>query len=231
MARYRKLNTIASTGAVIALGWLSACGTHNLEPRNLHALSVEPEVAKLSLDIASGSAVVDPANGAALDAFAADYIRRGLGPLVISAARAEGGVDDETMARVKLIEKHVLDGGLRPGEVVLRFWPSANAENTPLVLSYEHLHVTVPECGNWDRAASFNPSNTIHDNFGCAHQRALGLMVANPADLIAGRGLTSRDAARDNLVVQSYRRGEITAADKPDIEATISDVATGGGGF
>ena len=225
MALDRTKNSFAWPGALVALFWLSACGSHNLEPRNLHSLIVEPTVANLSVDFAGGVALIDPADGAALDAFAADYIQRGQGPLVISAARAEGGIDSETMARVKLIEKRVLDGGLKANEVVLRFWPGTTAGNTPVVLSFEHLHVMVPECENWDREASFSPSNTPHDNFGCASQRALGLMVANPTDLIAARGMTSRDAVRDSLVVQNYREGELTAATRPEIEAVISDVA------
>jgi type IV pilus biogenesis protein CpaD/CtpE len=48
-----------------------------------------------------------------------------------------------------------------------------------------HL-VTLPRCPNWG-SESQNWSNRPSSNFGCANTTNLGLMIANPADLVGGR--------------------------------------------
>ncbi len=55
-------------------------------------------------------------------------------------------------------------------------------------------------------------TNTVHSNFGCAAQRNFGVMVANPADLVAMRAPGPGDTARRNVVLGKYRAGEPTGA-------------------
>ena len=60
---------------------------------------------------------------------------------------------------------------------------------------------------------------------GCSLQRSLGLMVANPADLVTPRAVDLHDTQRSNLVVQLYRAGKATVSATSSQEQTsISDV-------
>ena len=53
--------------------------------------------------------------------------------------------------------------------------------------------VTPPKCPDWSKPSGFDPENTAGSNFGCATQTNLGLMVADPGDLLRGRELGPAD--------------------------------------
>jgi pilus assembly protein CpaD len=54
--------------------------------------------------------------------------------------------------------------------------------------------------------------NRLPPYFGCAVVRNFGLMLAEPADLIAPRPAGDRDATRSDVIVRKYRAGEPTGA-------------------
>ena len=72
-----------------------------------------------------------------------------------------------------------------------------------------HL-VQLPSCPNWSMASNPNYGNRQSSNFGCATATNLGLMVADPADLIAGRNLGPSDGTQQVLSIQRYRSGTPT---------------------
>jgi pilus assembly protein CpaD len=71
-----------------------------------------------------------------------------------------------------------------------------------------HL-VTFPRCPNWSSEPQ-NWSNRASSNFGCANTTNLGLMVADPADLVGGRTLGPADGTHEALGVRRYRSGNPT---------------------
>lgn len=62
-------------------------------------------------------------------------------------------------------------------------------------LYVERYIVTPPACGGWPREASNNTRNNTSGYFGCAMTSNLGMMVANPRDLIAGENGGNSTAA------------------------------------
>ncbi len=54
--------------------------------------------------------------------------------------------------------------------------------------------VSLPPCPNWSQYPASDFTNMKTSNYGCATATNLGLMVANPADLVAGRDLARADA-------------------------------------
>ncbi len=69
--------------------------------------------------------------------------------------------------------------------------------------------VIPPECPNWGKPSYRDPLNTTGSNFGCANQVNLGLMVADPGDLVRGRRLTPGVGAAAVLGIERYRAGEV----------------------
>jgi pilus assembly protein CpaD len=68
-----------------------------------------------------------------------------------------------------------------------------------------------PACSDWRKPANDgDPSNTAMSNLGCANMRNLGLMIADPSELIAGR--PSGPGAGEPLAagVERYRTGKVT---------------------
>lgn len=67
--------------------------------------------------------------------------------------------------------------------------------------------VVPPNCPDWRKPSDEDPQNAPSSNLGCANVTNLGLMVADPHDLIAGKEQTSSDAENNAYAIQRYRQG------------------------
>lgn len=67
--------------------------------------------------------------------------------------------------------------------------------------------VVPPNCPDWRKPSEDDPSNTSSSNLGCATETNLGLMVADPRDLVSGKPLAGADADHATNAVQRYRQG------------------------
>ncbi len=91
-------------------------------------------------------------------------------------------VDD---LRVQEVANHIRKSGLTYGGVSTLGAAPAPGEIT----LYVERHIVVPpNCGFWRAETSGNQKNNASAHYGCASMANLGLMVANPRDLIAGQG-------------------------------------------
>ena len=70
-----------------------------------------------------------------------------------------------------------------------------------------HL-VTPPACPDWSRRSGVDYANKPHTNFGCATATNLGLMIAEPRDLVRGRKLAPADGVHQAEGIVRYREGE-----------------------
>ena len=98
-------------------------------------------------------------------------------------------------------------------------------------LNYPKVVADAGPCGLWpeDLGPSFrNPiyqENRPYSNLGCAYQRNMAAMVANPADLVQPRPESPSYTTRRSTVLGKYSRGEATATVYPDADkGKISDV-------
>ncbi len=85
--------------------------------------------------------------------------------------------------------------------------PDVVRPNTMLVI-VERYVVTPPECPNWTKSQSAEHENAANSNFGCSNLTNLGLMVADPRDLVISRQLGPANAAEASLAIQRYRSGQ-----------------------
>ncbi len=69
--------------------------------------------------------------------------------------------------------------------------------------------VTAPKCPDWTKPAGPDPSNRISSNFGCASTSNLGLMLADPGDLVRGRPKGPGDGVAAARLVRRYREGKV----------------------
>lgn len=97
-------------------------------------------------------------------------------------------------------------------------------------ISYPKMAAVAGPCGLWpaDLGPSLdNPAyiqNKEYYNFGCANQRNLAAMVANPSDLVQPRTETAAYAPRRAIAFDKYRKGTPTATSYPESEkAKLSD--------
>jgi pilus assembly protein CpaD len=120
--------------------------------------------------------------------------------------------------------------GVPANGVALRTYQVVNPKRLATVrLSYPRMAAEAGPCGLWP--SDIGPTtqsyrlNKPYWNFGCASQRNLAAMVANPADLTQPRGETPAYAGRRSTVLNAYRKGEQTSSKAPaNDSAKISDV-------
>ena len=69
--------------------------------------------------------------------------------------------------------------------------------------------VTPPDCPNWTKPSGYDHNNTNSSNFGCATEANLGMMVADPRDLLTGQEFGPGDGAANARGVGRYRAGKV----------------------
>lgn len=72
-----------------------------------------------------------------------------------------------------------------------------------------------------ERNLGYSPDNTMSPNFGCAYQRNLAAMIADPRDLLGPRAESMGDAERRATVLGKYRRGEPTQTTRSQDESGV----------
>ena len=143
-------------------------------------------------------------------AFAQSWMEEGTGPLVVDVpvntrnARAA----QQTLRDITGIFSQT--GIPSRGFTVRRFTPPDPRQFATIKLNYPKVMADAGPCGEWpeDLGPSIkNPayqSNRPHWNHGCAYQRNLAAMVANPADLVQPRPESPAYTARRSKAFTDY---------------------------
>jgi pilus assembly protein CpaD len=90
----------------------------------------------------------------------------------------------------------------------------ADGGAAPIKVGYMRYHAEAPECGRWPDNLSKTSRNQNYHNFGCAQQRNLANMIANPADLVSPRTMSPANGDRRDVVYEKYIKGEPTGASR-----------------
>jgi pilus assembly protein CpaD len=145
-------------------------------------------------------------------------------PVNTSNARAAESAAHEARA---LLEA----SGVPAGGIKLRHYTPYDSRTLATVrLTYPRMTAVAGPCGVWPE--DLGPSikdptyfeNKSYYNFGCAYQRNMAAMVANPSDLVQPRPETPSYTARRTEGFDKYRKGTTTTTDYPEADkAKLSD--------
>ena len=115
---------------------------------------------------------------------------------------------DNTLAsrRINAVMAHVRSLRLRPE--LLPPGPSNRAWDGRVKIMVGRYVVSTPNCPDWTKPGESDWTNRTSSNLGCANAVNLGLMVADPGDLIRSRPITPGDGQRGAEQVQKYRTGK-----------------------
>ena len=170
-------------------------------------ISVQPRMMTLRL-IYNGQAALDENATGQIARFAQDYLSHGSGSLAVAPPNGNQAVAnlvvDELVARGVGRNQIMVGGANAPGPA------------DDIRLTYIRYVAEAPACGDWSANLAFSASNTRPPNFGCATQRNLAAMVSDPRDLLSPDTWGQPDAQRRLTVLDHYRKGEVTAADKAE---------------
>jgi pilus assembly protein CpaD len=223
------LRTLVSRAALVAC-LAAAAGGCNLrtvsEPypndyRQRHPIAITEGARKVEVFIGRARGGLAPAQRADVTAFAHTWAREATGGMVIEVPTGSSNARAAHDA-VREIRSLLSATGVPPQAVrVVSYQTASPAQLATIRMTYPKMTARVGPCGLWphDLGPAFERNyneNRQYWNFGCANQRALAAMVEDPTDLVQPRGETPIYAARRNVVLDKYRKGESTATAQPN---------------
>ena len=170
-----------------------------------YPITVQPRMMSLSLPY-NGQALLDQNTGGQLARFAEDYLSHGSGSI---------GVSGPNNAASNLVVEGLLEIGVARTQIMVG--PNTSgAANNDVRVTYIRYVAEAPPCGDWSTNLGQSASNTRPPNFGCATQHNIAAMVADPRDLVAPDTSGQADAQRRLTVLEKYRAGETTPAQRTE---------------
>jgi len=217
-------------GLVCALA-LAACApqpTGALDVRDGYPITPVPTRYVLGLRLVPGSGEIGALDAGRFERFIRQYHRRGRTTLVVATTADEAGRDaDRHMAKIR---RHLIDAGVDERVIEVRSAAAPLGSGNGVIMSFEGYSAKVADCGDWTGGAGNNPTNLPHTNYGCSYQRNIGMMLADPGDLLRSQNDSYIEAYRVvnvgySGVVPNYRAGAPTPATGPGSEAPgLSDI-------
>ena len=159
------------------------------EPSRRHPIIVVAETATLDIPIPSPGKGGEARAYVETTRFVRNYRHEGRGPLNIAVSRYSGGPVSQRIQSVRLVAQRA---GVPSQRVRVIDKPYGSETMT---LSYDRIAAIGPTCGDWSEDVARNPHNLPYPNFGCATQRNLAAMAANPTDLMFPAQETPRGSA------------------------------------
>jgi pilus assembly protein CpaD len=120
-----------------------------------------------------------------------------------------GNLSELDKNRLAYISNLLKDGGLYMSATVTPYGMEPSVNTGRLLIS--KYVVTPPSC-NWSQPSYPNRENAPLANIGCSSQANLGLMVANPRDLIVGAEGGPPNAERAASAVERYQNRVVTVS-------------------
>jgi pilus assembly protein CpaD len=225
-------------GGLLALGLaLGGCNTDRalsgdpfpVDVRDRHPIEFAERPRALDVYVGSGHGRLTTTQRAQVAAFANAWRRESTGRLAIDVP-ASGRGDAAARHAAREISGVLAAMGVPHSAIDRRQSPAAGpAGSQPVRLAYLRVRPVTGPCGVWldNIGPSFHTAeNDPFWNHGCATQRNLAAMVANPEDLVQPRAETQPDATRRQAVMEKWRQG--TDPSTTYVQKTDSKVSTVG---
>ncbi|GAB6053817.1 hypothetical protein JCM17960_26370 [Magnetospira thiophila] len=223
----QSLKSLALSGAVAGGAYL----IDHAETEDWHNVPPEKKVAVIPVEMAhdvafeANDATLMGAELGALDDFLARIRLQGTDEVSVQPATAHALSTRRAEAvaaylGARRVNARLDDDYVRPG-----------ALDVVRVQVRRHL-VSLPACPDWTGRPGNNLANGNSSNFGCATASNLGLMVADPRDLVAGRAIGPADGEYLAAGIDRYRKGETTPLDgsNSSADSSASDLTSALGG-
>lgn len=192
-----------------------------------HRITVAASAQRMDIPVAAGDMTLSPQARAELRHFASEYLRAGYGALVVSTPT--GGANSDAAALLTQEARMALSEAGVSYAAIAANTHDGSGEASPIVLNFERYVAQAPECeslSTQNLAGWGTTNNQPWPSFGCATQANLAAMIEDPRDLLRPRTEDPRDGARRATVMEAYRQGDVTHADRSqDERIQISNAA------
>jgi pilus assembly protein CpaD len=238
--RFASLRAMSVLPVLLLAAALGAC-THTKEDditasipsdyRQRHPIVVQEADRTVEVFVGTGRGGLTAPQRTDVMAYAQTWLQEGTGPMAIDVpvSTPNARAAQQSLHDIQGIMSSV--GVPAQGVTVRRYTPADNRQFATIKLSYPRVTADAGPCGLWpeDLGPTIkNPiyqSNRPYSNLGCAYQRNMAAMVANPADLVQPRPESPTYMKRRSTVLGKYAKGEATATQYPDADkGKISEV-------
>lgn len=206
---HRLIKTITHSAIGFALLAASACAptqSYWSETQAKKENKVEPVRLLHDVKFPSGTQLT-PTEMAQLDGFIARHdIGYGDRVYVLTDAKT---ANDAGSQRTTTVLRYMAAHGIKAAGL-----PSPEAQPGLVRIVVNRYVVVVPNCPDWSKPSTSDYSNTAMSNLGCSTTANLGLMLADPGELIQGRAAGPADAEGSTGSIQRYRTDKIKPLEK-----------------
>lgn len=227
-----RLLALASVAPVLAACYVPRETTASIpdDYRKRHPIAIREADRTVEVFIGTNRGALTPQQSAEVAAFAHAWKREATGGIVIDLP---SGAPNELAASqaVREIRALLAASGVPPRGIHVRPYQNKRAETLATIrLNYPKMLAEAGPCGLWphDLGPAADPSygeNRPYWNLGCATQRNLAAMAANPADLVQPRAETGPYNQRRTVALEKYRSGQGSATNFPNPDkGKLSDV-------
>lgn len=180
--------------------------------RERHPITLKERQRTVEIFLGRNRGGLTPSQRADVLSFAQQWRHEAMSGIIIDVPRG-GGIDHAASDSMREVHSILAASGVPRNAVYLRKYATPPAALASIKMNYSKLSAEAGPCGRWP--ADLGPSidskdheNRPYWNLGCATQRNLASMVANPADLVQPRGETPAYSGRRSVMVDKYRKGE-----------------------
>lgn len=171
------------------------------DPAKRHPIGIAADTATIALPPVTGEPGSRSQDMVATMRFLRRYRQEAQGPLVVSVPRHRGpGIE----RRIEDIRRVARMTGIPSERIKIA---SVGESGGMVTLAYDRLAVAAPVCGDWSEDVTINPENIHYPNFGCASQRNLAHMIANPTDVVFPANETPRRSDDRGTSWQKFKSG------------------------
>ena len=147
------------------------------DPARRHPIVVVAETATLDVSVPWPGKGGEARAYVETTRFMRNYRHEGRGPLNIAVPRNAGRGTSRQVQAIRLAAH-------RAGVPSQRLRVTSKPGDGLITLSYDRIAAIGPTCGDWSEDATRRAHVLPYNNFGCATQRNMAAMAANPTDLM-----------------------------------------------
>ncbi|MEZ5871495.1 MAG: CpaD family pilus assembly lipoprotein [Nitratireductor sp.] len=174
--------------------------------RTRHPIIVSQAETKEDLIVSASAKVLSMRDHDVVQAFGSRFKRSGASAMAILIPT---GSPNEAAARriARQIVPVLSEMGISKTRILVQnYQASGHGDGATVRLVFSDMKAALEtECGQWNESLVDTSENRNYSNFGCATQKNLAAMIAEPADLLGPRGVTDIDSTRRTTVINNWR--------------------------
>ncbi|WP_291077891.1 CpaD family pilus assembly protein [Hyphomonas sp.] len=196
-------------------------------PLDRNPIGVAKRTEFLEIDIHPAASQLSLSDKARIRNFVADYRSVGHGPLIMSLPMSSANPQLAVQATAEAREI-AWENGVAYEEIAGGTHGEESDVSEPLILAFQSYEAIAPDCPS---LASLDMGDMSSNNelptLGCAVRTNLAAMISDPGDLLGQRSLDQGDPVRRATILDKFRKGEVTGAERGENESGTVSTAVG----